>query len=137
VSVLGKSGSSLDPCLYDLERHGARVALFSGTINDLIPAVVRGDAEATLMDVPAAVDALDIWAGRIKVIGPLSPTQHMAVAFAKNSPRLRAEFDLFLAKRKADGTYLQLVRKHFPGAVERQRDFFKDCRDEAAPGANR
>ncbi|OGV77618.1 MAG: hypothetical protein A3K19_32385 [Lentisphaerae bacterium RIFOXYB12_FULL_65_16] len=135
VLVLCKPGSSLDARLYGVVQDGARVVDFTGTINDLIPAVIHGDAETTLMDIPAAADALAAWVGRIKVIGPISQTQHMAIAFAKTSPRLREEFNLFFARCKADGTYMRLVRKYFPGVIERQREFFRDCRDETQPGS--
>jgi len=113
-TVLCKSGTCLDPRLFDLERSGARGREFTGSLNDLAPAVIMGDAEATLLDVPDAVMALQKFPGKIKIIGPLGPEQMMAVGFRKDQPELLAEFNRFLEGFKASGQYMALVDKHYP-----------------------
>ena len=113
-NVLGKGGTCLDPSLYSLTQAGARVILFNGSLNDLAPAVIKGDAEATLLDVPDALIALAKWPGKVKVIGPVSPAQDMACAFALTSAELREAFEMFFKECMENGTYLQLVNKYYP-----------------------
>lgn len=114
VNVLCKTGGCLDPALYDLDKAGARPQLFPGSPNDLAPAVILGEAEVSLLDVPDALVALQKYPGKIKVIGPMSETQDMAVGFAREQPRLREEFDRFFASLKSSGGYDKLVKKYYP-----------------------
>lgn len=123
--VMGKANTCTDPGNYDLAATGAIVRLFGGTLNELAPAVINGDAEATILDVPDALVALEKWPGRIKVIGPVSPEQEMGCGFAKTSPQLRAAFNEFYAKCKADGTYYRLVKKYYPSVFMYFADFFE------------
>jgi ABC-type amino acid transport substrate-binding protein len=115
-TVLGVSDTCTDPSLYDLKNVGAAPRLFHGTLNELAPAVINGVAEATILDVPDALVALEKWPGQIKVIGPISPLQEMGCGFAKTAPLLRAAFNQFLEMRKADGTYGRLLKKYYPAA---------------------
>jgi ABC-type amino acid transport substrate-binding protein len=124
--VLGKLDTCLDPRLYGLEKVGVNVTCFEGNLNDLAPAVIKGEAEATLLDVPEALIALEKWPGKIKVIGPISPRQEMGCAFAKTSPQLREAFDRFFDRIKRDGTYLALVRRYYPSAPHHSPEFFED-----------
>jgi ABC-type amino acid transport substrate-binding protein len=126
-SVLGLPDSCLDPALYTLDQTGAQITLFPGNRNleEMIPAVMAGMAETTLMDVPVALIALEKWPGKIKVIGPLSPPQEMACAFPKSAPNLRRAFDAFFEKFKADGSYESLVRKYYPSVFSYYGGFFK------------
>jgi ABC-type amino acid transport substrate-binding protein len=124
--VLGKLDTCLDPRLYTLEKVGAQVKDFNGTLNELAPAIIKGEAEMTLLDVPDALMALEKWPGKIKVIGPISPRQEMGVAFAKTSPQLRETFNRFFDRIKNDGTYLGLVRKYYPSALHHFPEFFED-----------
>lgn len=123
-SVLGKAKTCLDPCLYGLAKIGAEVKLFSGNLNDLAPAVIKGEAESTILDVPDALIALEKWPGKIKVIGPVSLMQEMGVAFAKTSPVLREAFNRFFENCKADGMYQHLVKKCFPAVFRYYPAFF-------------
>lgn len=123
-SVLCKANTCLDPSLYGLEQLGARVVLFQGTLNELAPAVIKREAETTILDVPDALVALRKWPGKVKVIGPLSPPQNMGVAFAKSSPQLRAAFNEFFCTCWEDGTYLRLVQKYYPTALDYYPEFF-------------
>jgi len=123
--VLGKAKTCLDPSLYRLKETEAKVKLFSGNLNELAPAVIKGEAEATILDVPDALIALEKWPGKIKVIGPISSMQEMGVAFAKTSPGLRETFNRFFEKCKADGTYKSLVKKYYPGVFMCYPAFFE------------
>ncbi|RZB37432.1 MAG: hypothetical protein SRB2_01206 [Desulfobacteraceae bacterium Eth-SRB2] len=42
----------LDPSLYGLKETGAEVKLFSGNLNELAPAVIKGEGDATILDAP-------------------------------------------------------------------------------------
>ncbi|MBT8763501.1 transporter substrate-binding domain-containing protein [Desulfohalobiaceae bacterium Ax17] len=125
-TVLGKSGTCLDGSLYKLEQAGAKFIHFPGQLNDLAYAVIKGEAEAALLDVPDALIALENWAGQIKVVGPISPPQKMATAFPKNAPKLRQAYNQFLDKCKKDGTYIRLVKKYYPVVFEYYPEFFND-----------
>ncbi len=126
-SVLGLQASCLDPTLYALDGAGALVKYFpeNRSLDEMIPAVMAGMAETTLMDVPVALIALEKWPGKIKVIGPLSAPQEMACAFPKSAPNLRRAFDAFFAQFKADGNYDALVRKYYPSVFSYSGSFFK------------
>ena len=92
---------------------------------DLVPAIIHNYAEATLLDVPDALIALEKWPGEIKIIGPISQKQEMAVAFRKTSPQLLIEFNKYLKRIRDDGTYNNLVKKYYPDIFEFSADFFK------------
>jgi len=124
-SLLCKTNTCLDPALYNLEETGAKVMLFKGSLNELAPAVLNGEAEATLLDVPDALIALQKWPGRLKVIGPVSAVQDMAVAFRKDSPRLRAAFDSFLKTLRRNGTLGSIALQYYPFVTDYYADFFK------------
>jgi ABC-type amino acid transport substrate-binding protein len=125
-SLLCKTNTCLDPLLYNLEATGAKVMLFKGSLNELAPAVLNGEAEATLLDVPDALIALQKWPGKIKVIGPVSAVQDMAVAFRKDAPRLRAAFDQFLQTLRRNGTLRRIALKYYPFVTDYYADFFKN-----------
>ena len=115
----------LDPSLYRLEETGANVILFNGNLNELAPAVVNGDAEMTILDVPDALLALEKWPGKIKIIGPVSPPQTMAVGFRKSSPQVREAFNDYLAGVMQNRTYAKLIKKYYPTAPYFFPSFFK------------
>lgn len=125
-TLLGKVSTCLDPSLYGLKETGARIKLFPGSLNDLAPAVIQGEAELTLLDVPDALVALEKFPGKIKIIGPITDKQYMGCAFAKDSPELRDAFNKFLKQAKEDGTYLSLVRRYYPKVFNYYRDFFEE-----------
>ena len=128
-TVLGKANTCLDPSFYGLKETGAMVRLFGGNLNELAPAIINQDAETTILDVPDALIALEKWPGKIKVIGPVSPIQKMGCGFRKASPVLRDAFNQFLEKCKKDGTYLRLVKKHYPAVFMYYPDFFGKKQD--------
>ena len=70
--VLVLKNTCLDPELHNLEATGARVRCFPGSLNELAPAVMNGEAETTILDLPDAFIALEKWPGKIKIIGPIS-----------------------------------------------------------------
>ena len=124
-SLLCKENTCLDPALYEIDATGARVRLFSGSLNELAPALLNGEAEVTLLDVPDALVALEKWPGKIKVIGPISDVQDMAVAFRKDAPALRAAFDAFLADLKRSGAFRAIAMKYYPYVKDYYPGFFK------------
>jgi ABC-type amino acid transport substrate-binding protein len=126
--VMGKSGTCLDLSLYDMAGDGAMGTNFNGSLNDLVPALLKGESELLILDVPDALVALNKWPGQIKILGPMSEKQNMASGFRKTSPKLRAAFNAFLAQSKQDGTYLRLVRKYYPDVFEYFSAFFADCK---------
>jgi ABC-type amino acid transport substrate-binding protein len=116
-SLLVMERTCLDPANYGLKGKGIDLRAYTKNtnLNEMVPALLNGEAEFTLLDVPDAMLDLHKWAGKIKVLGPISEEQQLAAAFPKSSPELRAAFDEYLAKIKADGTYDRLVDKYYPG----------------------
>ena len=133
LTVLGKSGTCLDPGLYNIEGAGAMPKCFAGGLNDLAPALLKGEADALLLDVPDSLVALRKWPGKIKVIGPMSEQQEMACAFRPESPKLRAAFETFLAQCRQDGVYLGLIRTYYPDVFSYYPEFFRNCREAPVP----
>jgi ABC-type amino acid transport substrate-binding protein len=123
--LLGKANTCLDPALYRMKDTGAEIRLFQGSLNDLAPAVIQGESEFTLLDVPDALVALEKFTGKIKIIGPITEQQYMGCAFAKSSPELRDALNQFLEKIKGDGRYLEMVRRYYPMVFSYYRDFFE------------
>jgi ABC-type amino acid transport substrate-binding protein len=114
-----KANTCLDPSLHDVAGAGAKYRLFTGSLNDLAPAmIVNRDVEMTLLDVPDVLVALQKWPGEIKVIGPISPVQDMAVAFRPGSPKLQAAFEEYMQEQKRNGTYRRLVEKYYPYVLD-------------------
>ena len=134
-SVLGLELSCLDPSLYALERTGAKINLSTGNItpDEMVPVMLNGMVESTLLDVPEALIALERWPGDIKIIGPISERQEMAVAFNKNAPELRRAFNAFLRQTKQDGTYLRLVMKYYPMSVYYFKEYFSTLQAHKSP----
>jgi ABC-type amino acid transport substrate-binding protein len=52
--------------------------------------------------------------------------QHMAAAFRKDSPRLRAAFNAFLEEMKRTGAFQAIVRKYYPYILDYYPGFFKE-----------
>ena len=124
-NVMALQKTCLDPSLYNLDATGAKVICFTGKLNELAPAVIGGKAEMTILDVPDALVALDKWPGKIKILGPISGKQEMAVAFPKGSPELRDAFDEFLKQARKDGSYQRVVKRYYPTAAAFFPEFFK------------
>jgi ABC-type amino acid transport substrate-binding protein len=127
-TLLGTPGTCLDPSLYGLEEVGVTGRTFRGRLDDIAPAVIKGAAELSLLDVPDALLSLQKWPGQIKVIGPISDRQQMAVAFPRESTGLRKAFNRFLRKCKSDGTYLTLIKKYYPYVFDYYPEFFARVR---------
>ncbi len=112
--LLGKADTCLDPSLYNIKAAGAESINFAGSLNELVPSIIKGEAPLSLLDMPDALIALEKWSGQFKIIGPLSPPQSMACAFAKENQLLRQSFNEFFEKIVEDGTYIKLVDKYYP-----------------------
>jgi len=122
--LLGMRNTCLDPTLYPFANDPFETIYFSGSLNEMMPAVLEGKADITLLDVPDALVALNTWPGQIKVLGPLSEEQLMGVAFRKDSPQLRQAFNAFYRELKANGTYRQLIKKYYPDVFYYYPEFF-------------
>ena len=126
-SLLGMERTCLDPAGYGLKNTGIDLKLYtkSSNLNEMVPALLNGEAQFTLLDVPDAMLDLQKWSGKVKVLGPISDHQQLAAAFRKSGPRLRDAFNDYLVKIKADGTYDALVAKYYPGINRYFPEFFK------------
>ena len=131
-SVLTMEGTCLDPNLYDLAstRADIRFHTASENLNEIAPAIINGAAEATLLDVPDALVALQQWPGDIKIIGPISSGQFMGAAVAKSSPDLLDAFNRFFQDLQTSGAYDELVKKYYPSVYLYLGDFFKSGKGE-------
>jgi ABC-type amino acid transport substrate-binding protein len=125
-TLLGKVNTCLDPDLYGIRATGAKVSLFSGALNELAPAVINGESELTLLDVPDALVALQKWPGEIKVIGPVSERQDMAPAFRPEDEELRDAFNSFLKKLKASGEFRRIALAYYPFVDDYFPDYLPD-----------
>lgn len=129
-SLLVMEQTCLDPAGYGLKGVGLDLRTYnkSTNLNEMVPALLNREAELTLLDVPDAILDLRKWAGRIKVLGPISGEQVLAAAFPKSSPELRDAFNAYLRAIKADGTYDRLVDKYYPGIRRYFPEFFARVR---------
>jgi ABC-type amino acid transport substrate-binding protein len=127
VSVLALANTCLDPGLYDLASTRAEIRMVpkQRKLNEMVPALLNLDGETTLLDVPDALIALQRWPGQVKVVGPISEDQRMAVAFRPTSPELRDAFNRYLAMIRKDGSYNRLVERYYPSVFDYFDDFFE------------
>ena len=124
-SVLSLEKTCLDPSLYQLSETGATVIAFKGKLNEVAPALLKGEADLTILDVPDALIALEKWRGKLKILGPITGKQEMGAGFPKDSPKLLEAYNAFIRRTQHDGTYLRLVKKYYPTASRFFPDFFK------------
>jgi ABC-type amino acid transport substrate-binding protein len=126
-SLLVMERTCLDPANYGLTGSGLDLKTYtkSANLNEMVPALLDGQAQLTLLDVPDAVLDLRKWAGQIKVLGPVSERQTLAAAFPKDAVNLRDAFNVYLRDLKADGSYDRLVDKYYPGIRRFFPDFFE------------
>jgi ABC-type amino acid transport substrate-binding protein len=125
-SVLVMERTCLDPTNYGMVNVGFDLKSYnkSANLNEMVPAMLNKEAELTLLDVPDAILDLRKWAGKIKILGPISEQQMLATAFPKDAPNLRNEFNAYLKDIKASGEYDRLVDKYYPGIRRFFPDFF-------------
>jgi len=126
-SLLVMERTCLDPANYDLKGKGLDLRTYtrSTNLNEMVPALLNGEAELALLDVPDTILDLQKWAGKIKVLGPISPEQQLAAAFPKDAPELRDAFNRYLRRVRADGTYDALVAKYYTGVRRYFPAFFE------------
>ena len=133
-STLVSENSCIDPRNYDLQGKGYRLVYLDMRanliLNDVIPAMLKGESDMALLDVPDLIVGMEKWPAQIKVIGPISEVQEMAVGFRKNSPALRGAFNEFFSGLLKDGTYMKLVNKYFRAAPRYFPAFFKQREGE-------
>ncbi len=125
-TLLVMERTCLDPANYGLRNSSVNLRNYtrSTNINEMVPALLGGEVDYTLLDVPDVILDLQKWAGRIKVIGPISEEQNLAAAFPKSSPKLRDAFNAYLVRIQADGSYDRLVQKYYPGIERYFPEFF-------------
>ena len=125
-SLLVMEKTCLDPANYGLKGSGIELKTYtkSSNINEMVPALLNRDADLSLLDVPDVILDLKKWAGKFKVLGPISEEQALAAAFPKDAPLLRDAFNDYLRKIKADGSYDKLVNKYYPGIRRYFPEFF-------------
>ena len=125
-SLLVMEKTCLDPANYGLKGTGLELKTYtkSSNINEMVPALLNLDADLSLLDVPDVILDLQKWAGKFKVLGPISEEQNLAAAFPKDAPLLRDAFNVYLRKIKADGSYDKLVNKYYPGIRRYFPEFF-------------
>ncbi len=116
-SLLVMEKTCLDPTNYGLKGKGIELKAYtkSSNINEMVPALLHLDADLSLLDVPDVIIDMQKWAGKFKIIGPISEEQVLASAFPKDAPQLRDAFNAYLHRIKNDGTYDRLVDKYYPG----------------------
>lgn len=124
ITVSGMRNTCLDPSLYGVAAAGAKIVYFKGPLNQIAPAVINGESETCVYEVPDALNALKKWPGKLKIIGPLSEKQLMGCGFRKSAPALLAAFNRYLAEIKKDGTYLRLVKKYYADVLLYFDNFF-------------
>ncbi len=126
-SLLVMEKTCLDPGNYGLRDQGYDIRPYvkSTNINEMVPALLNEDADLSLLDVPDLMIDINKWAGKFKVLGPISDDQVLATAFPKDAPLLREAFNLYLQKIKSNGTYGQLIDKYYPGIRKYFPKFFE------------
>lgn len=127
-SLLSKPKTCLDASLYQLDTLAQVQYSSEVNVNEIAPAVMHNVSDTALLDVPDALVALEKWAGKIKVIGPVSDIQEMAAAFRPGDTQLREAFNHYVRALILSGEYQTLVAKyygniqrHFPDFFERQK----------------
>jgi ABC-type amino acid transport substrate-binding protein len=125
-SILAMKGTCLDPDLYDLPVKDTEIRLYtvSQNLSEMAPAIIDGAADATLLDIPDVLIALQKWPGEIKVIGPVSTQQIMGAAVDKSSVELLHAFNDFFKAFQKSGEYKKLVEKYYPAVFLYLGDFF-------------
>lgn len=118
--------SCLDPALYKLTGKGLKFLYHNNAtnLNEVVPLLIKGKVDMALLEMPDILIAMQKWPGEIKVIGPISETQALAVGFRKSSPELRQAFNTYFGKLVREGRYLSLVEKYYPGASRYFPAFF-------------
>lgn len=125
-SVLTMDNTCLDAKIYNFDADKVDIRYFSDAkvIDKIVPAMLKDQAETTLLDIPDALVALDKYSGEIKIIGPVAKAQVMGVAVPKSSPELLREFNVFFDRIWKDGTYRSLVVKYYPSIFLYANNFF-------------
>lgn len=122
----------LDPSSYGLSEPNFAIREYtrSTNLNEMVPALLDGSADFTLLDVPDVLLDVQKWAGRIKIIGPISGEQRMGAAFRPTGTKLRDAFNEYLVEIKADGSYDRLVLKYYPEIRSYFPEFFGGAREK-------
>lgn len=125
-TLMGKAKTCLDPSLYNLADTGVKkITLFEGSLNFIAPALLlKKETEVAILDIPDILVAQQKWGGKLKVLGPVSGRQDMAVAFSKDAPELKKAFDEFFTQIREDGTFKKIATKYYSGVYVYFPTFF-------------
>ncbi len=125
-SVLTMNDTCLDANFFNFDQSQVDIRYFTETtiINDIVPAMMNGMADATLLDIPDALITLQKWPGEIKIIGPVIDAQIMGAVVDKSSPELLQAFNDFFKQIWNNGTYRTLVEKYYPSVFLYFEEFF-------------
>lgn len=125
-SLLVMEKTCLDPANYGLAGQGIELRAYtqSTNINEMVPALLQLGADLSLLDVPDLLLDMQKWAGRFKVIGPVSQEQALAAAFPKDAAQLRDAYNTYLRHIQRDGDYDRLIDKYYPGIRRHFPRFF-------------
>jgi ABC-type amino acid transport substrate-binding protein len=118
-TVLGIPNTCVDPALYNLQDIRP-IFLQGGGLNDLAPAVVKGQYELTILDVPDSLVALMNYPGKLKILGTITENQDMGFGISKDSPLLLESFNTFLHELGESGQLVKLIDHYYPN----MKDYF-------------
>ena len=124
-SILTVSHTCLDAKSFNFDS-AVNVVPYTGNnpLDNLIPTVLKGTIDATLLDIPDALISLQKYPGEIIILGPVTEGQIMGAAVAKSSSNLLKAFNEFFTQIWRDGTYHALVEKYYPSVFLYFEDFF-------------
>ena len=124
-SILTVNHTCLDAKSFGFDETVRTVQLTgNSSLDGLVPTVMKGTVDATLLDIPDALIALQKYPGEIIILGPVTKNQIMGTAVAKSSPNLLKAFNKFFTQIWRDGTYHALVEKYYPSVFIYFEDFF-------------
>lgn len=103
------------------------------TFDLAVIALMQGDADAVVIDLPSAAGFMQVYPGELKVGPELTSGEALGIAFEPDS-ELRSAFNAALVEFKADGSYAALYDKYFgesEAAAEAGAE--AEATEEAAP----
>ena len=125
-SLLVMDRTCLAPDNYGLRNAGYDLRAYtkSTNLNEMVPALLAGQAELTLLDVPDAILDLKRYGGKFKIIGPISQEQILATAFPKARRTCVTRSMTTFREIRVNGIYDRLVDKYYPGVHQYFQAFF-------------
>ena len=100
------------------------------TFDMAVIALMQGDVDAVVIDLPSAVGFMDQYPGKLMVGTALTSGEALGMAFQPDS-ELRAAFNAALVRYKADGSYAKLYDKYFGGEAAAEEEAAPEEESEA------